>query len=170
MLLFWVFLTLQDKCHINIFGPDAKTAKIRIAPPTEKGQKDKQWSTKHYTYNKRMSNTNPTNTEKERRCSGKVIFSCSTSGLQWREMKSVRNSGGNKISSLFFISLSPGSNMTKNQFTKARVSSALCIGGWFSFFSEMFENTEMVILQTKTLSLCFLGFIYLLSKTRRYQI
>jgi hypothetical protein len=34
----------------------------------------------------------------------------------------------------------------------------------------MFENTEMVILQTKTLSLCFLGFIYLLSKKRRYQI
>jgi len=27
--------------------------------PKEKGQKDKQWSTKHYTENSRSSNTNP---------------------------------------------------------------------------------------------------------------
>ena len=42
-------------------------------------QKDKQPTTKHYTGNKRSSNTNPLKTGSELGCSGKVNSSCSTS-------------------------------------------------------------------------------------------
>ena len=45
-----------------------------------KGQMDKQRSTKHYTENKRSSNTNPTKTRGELRCSWRVGSSCSTIG------------------------------------------------------------------------------------------
>ena len=48
--------------------------------PTEKEQKDKQRSTKHYTENKRSSNTSSLQTGGEVRCSGMVNSSCSTCG------------------------------------------------------------------------------------------
>jgi len=50
--------------------------------PNEKGQKDKQRSTKHYTENYRSSNTNPTKTGVKRRCSGRVSSFSSTSGTR----------------------------------------------------------------------------------------
>jgi len=43
--------------------------------PKDNGQKDKQWSTKHYTENYRSSNTNPTKTGGELKCSGRVSSS-----------------------------------------------------------------------------------------------
>jgi hypothetical protein len=46
--------------------------------PKEKRQKDKQLSTKHYTENRSSSNTNPTKTGGELRCSGKVSSYCPT--------------------------------------------------------------------------------------------
>ena len=48
--------------------------------PKEKGQKDKQRSTKHYTENKRLSNANPIKTWGELMCSESVSRSCSTNG------------------------------------------------------------------------------------------
>jgi hypothetical protein len=48
--------------------------------PREKGQNDKQRSTKHGTENKWSGNTNLTKTWGELRCSGRVISSWSTSG------------------------------------------------------------------------------------------
>ena len=50
--------------------------------PKEKGQKDKQRSTKHYTKNKQSSNTNSTKTSGELVRSGRESSSCSTSGTR----------------------------------------------------------------------------------------
>ena len=54
--------------------------------PNEKVQKDKQLQKnciyKTYTYNWRSSNTNPTKSGCEFRCSGRVSSSCSTSGTR----------------------------------------------------------------------------------------
>jgi hypothetical protein len=49
----------------------------------EKEQKDKQWSTKHYTENKRFAKTNYTKkNESELGSSGEISSSCSTSGVR----------------------------------------------------------------------------------------
>ena len=48
--------------------------------PKEKGQKDKQWSTKHTHKTKDIVSRTPLKTEGERRYSGMVSSSCSTGG------------------------------------------------------------------------------------------
>ena len=53
------------------------------------GQKiqDKQWSTKHYTENYILSNTNPTKEQNELRCSGRICSYCSTSDTEEKMFK-----------------------------------------------------------------------------------
>ena len=48
----------------------------------KKEQSDKQWSTKFYTKNYKLNNTNPTEKGDELGCSGRLSISCFTNGVR----------------------------------------------------------------------------------------